>query len=201
MRWSRLLWWRKGDPPTPAEKAQRWAESVFRSADGASEQEKDAFFAEQYAAARLGYQCSCPPFNHTSTCYLVWRAVGQDSLRPSGVPAFRGQARPDPEHPCRIMPTRRCPPPYDGVCGDRPCARFESDDLSPWLIDLAEEAGLTVVRLVRMNTCIAPRPEDRDDCYSIDLRMPDGKIWAQGTHEDPEQIIDHIQGWVSRGRP
>jgi hypothetical protein len=34
---------------------------------------------------------------------------------------------------CRVMLTRRCPPRYHGPCGERPCARFESDDLSPWL--------------------------------------------------------------------
>ncbi|WP_405554293.1 hypothetical protein [Streptomyces sp. NBC_01171] len=33
---------------------------------------------------------------------------------------------------CRIMETRTCPPSYNGPCGDRPCARFESDDPAPW---------------------------------------------------------------------
>lgn len=31
----------------------------------------------------------------------------------------------DPEFPCREMPTRACPGSYDGLCGDRPCARYE----------------------------------------------------------------------------
>lgn len=40
----------------------------------------------------------------------------------------------EPTYPCRVMPTRRCPPAYEGVCGeDRPCARFESEDETPWL--------------------------------------------------------------------
>lgn len=43
---------------------------------------------------------------------------------------------PPPEHPCRIMPTRHCPDVYEGVCGDRPCARFESEDETPWLPEL-----------------------------------------------------------------
>lgn len=43
----------------------------------------------------------------------------------------------DPKHPCRVMPTRGCPPNYGEVCGGRPCARFESDDEAPWL-DTAE---------------------------------------------------------------
>lgn len=37
---------------------------------------------------------------------------------------------------CRIMSTRRCPAVYQGVCGDRPCARFESEDEGPWLDEL-----------------------------------------------------------------
>ncbi|MEW2567674.1 hypothetical protein [Streptomyces sp. NPDC047070] len=34
---------------------------------------------------------------------------------------------------CRRMETRTCPPSYNGPCGTRPCARFESDDPTPWL--------------------------------------------------------------------
>lgn len=41
-----------------------------------------------------------------------------------------------PEHPCRQMPTRHCPKVYAGVCGDRPCARFESEDPAPWLPEI-----------------------------------------------------------------
>lgn len=38
---------------------------------------------------------------------------------------------------CRRMETRTCPPSYNGPCGDRPCARFESNDPAPWT-DTAE---------------------------------------------------------------
>lgn len=47
----------------------------------------------------------------------------------------------EPLHPCRVMFTRHCPAVYDGVCGDRPCARYESEDAAPWLPELAEQAG------------------------------------------------------------
>lgn len=33
---------------------------------------------------------------------------------------------------CRRMETRTCPKSYNGPCGDRPCARFESDAPAPW---------------------------------------------------------------------
>jgi hypothetical protein len=45
-----------------------------------------------------------------------------------------------PEGPaCRVMETRYCPASYDadGGCATRPCARFESDDETPWLPDEA----------------------------------------------------------------
>lgn len=34
---------------------------------------------------------------------------------------------------CRMMVTRMCPPSYGGPCGERPCARIESDDPGPWI--------------------------------------------------------------------
>lgn len=37
------------------------------------------------------------------------------------------------EFPCRLIPTRHCPKVYKDVCGDRPCARLESDDETPWI--------------------------------------------------------------------
>jgi hypothetical protein len=48
-----------------------------------------------------------------------------------------------PVHPCRLMPTRPCPASYRGVCGDRPCARFESTDETPWQpeVSMAEQEG------------------------------------------------------------
>lgn len=50
-----------------------------------------------------------------------------------GVIRFRGPM--DPVFPCRVMPTRHCPAMYAEVCGDRPCARFESEDDGPWLAE------------------------------------------------------------------
>ncbi len=44
-----------------------------------------------------------------------------------------------PVYPCRLLPTRHCPASYRGLCGDefdRPCARYESDDETPWLPEL-----------------------------------------------------------------
>ncbi|MGW4525153.1 hypothetical protein [Amycolatopsis sp. NPDC004378] len=49
-------------------------------------------------------------------------------------PRFSGPM--EPVHPCRQIPTRHCPAVYDDVCGDRPCARFESEDETPWLPEL-----------------------------------------------------------------
>jgi hypothetical protein len=45
---------------------------------------------------------------------------------------------PDDDTPlaaCRVMETRTCPASYAGPCGDRPCARFEYDDPTPWTGD------------------------------------------------------------------
>jgi hypothetical protein len=36
----------------------------------------------------------------------------------------------DGEAACRRMETRACPESYNGPCGDRPCARFESDTIT-----------------------------------------------------------------------
>lgn len=45
-----------------------------------------------------------------------------------------------PVHPCRQIPTRHCPAVYGAECGDRPCARFESEDETPWLPELPAAA-------------------------------------------------------------
>lgn len=52
-------------------------------------------------------------------------------------PRFYGPM--EPVHPCRVMNTRHCPAVYDSVCGDRPCARFESNDETPWVPELADK--------------------------------------------------------------
>lgn len=44
--------------------------------------------------------------------------------------------RNEPAFPCRVMPTRHCPVVYAARCGDRPCARYESDDPAPWVPEL-----------------------------------------------------------------
>jgi len=46
----------------------------------------------------------------------------------------------EPVYPCRVMPTRHCPAVYGGTCNDRfkPCARFESEDETPWLPEIGE---------------------------------------------------------------
>lgn len=41
-----------------------------------------------------------------------------------------------PVYPCKEMPTRHCPVVYDSVCGERPCARYESTDEAPWIPEL-----------------------------------------------------------------
>ena len=45
----------------------------------------------------------------------------------------------EPDHPCRVMPTRGCPSSYAGECGARLCARYESDDETPWLAELGAD--------------------------------------------------------------
>lgn len=49
-----------------------------------------------------------------------------------------------PSAACRIMETRTCPPSYNGPCGNRPCARFESDDPGPWTEQQPKVLGMTV---------------------------------------------------------
>lgn len=56
-----------------------------------------------------------------------------DTIKPEYLARF------EPVHPCRQMPTRHCPATYNNVCGDRPCARFEAQDETPWLPEI--EAG------------------------------------------------------------
>lgn len=52
----------------------------------------------------------------------------------------------DPVFPCRIMCTRHCPARYEAVCGERPCARYESEDYWPWLAEVAETCELIQLR-------------------------------------------------------
>lgn len=67
-----------------------------------------------------------------------WQQLGAtiDDVPPTPCTApFTGPMQ--PVHPCREMPTRHCPAVYDAVCGDRPCARYESTDPEPWRPELS----------------------------------------------------------------
>ncbi|MEU3507921.1 hypothetical protein ABZ733_08315 [Streptomyces longwoodensis] len=59
-----------------------------------------------------------------------------------------------PAASCRRMETRACPPSYNGPCGDQPCARFESDDPTPWLA----EAPAADVNTARRRAGLPPHP-------------------------------------------
>jgi hypothetical protein len=61
----------------------------------------------------------------------------------------------DPDHPCRVMPTRGCPPSYAGVCGPRPCARYESEDETPWTQEV-DEPGPSVESFVEFASILRP---------------------------------------------
>lgn len=50
-------------------------------------------------------------------------------------PVYLGYLK--PRDPCREMPTRHCPAVYGEPCGERPCARYHSDDEAPWLAEIA----------------------------------------------------------------
>lgn len=58
-------------------------------------------------------------------------------------PIFDGPM--EPRYPCSIMPTRHCPAIYGSVCGDRPCARYESDDEEPWLPEILKREEIEKV--------------------------------------------------------
>jgi hypothetical protein len=69
----------------------------------------------------------------------------------------------EPEFPCRVMDTRGCPDSYGDVCGPRPCARFESDNGTPWLTEPdREERPMTV-----------PGPTVRPTAYAVSCLPPD----------------------------
>lgn len=75
-------------------------------------------------------------------------------------------AIPEPQYPCRVMPTRGCPRVYGAVCGARPCARFESDDETPWreswdlvVRDAARQLDVrTLAMLTAVTTIVTPGP-------------------------------------------
>lgn len=75
-----------------------------------------------------------PPANLPAWTPTVGVAGGDRFQAP-----YRGPM--DPEYPCREMPTRHCPALYEGVCGERPCARFQSEDETPWLPELRRDGS------------------------------------------------------------
>lgn len=69
---------------------------------------------------------------------------------------------------CRIMETRTCPPSYYGPCGDRPCARFESDDPAPWTdgespADRVDESARAKPSRFLSTTAIVPEWRENTD--------------------------------------
>lgn len=72
----------------------------------------------------------------------AWERITDDDLRPtyrsepSGVLMYGPM---EPIYACRECPTRHCPVSYDAVCGERPCARFESEDSEPWQMELGSD--------------------------------------------------------------
>jgi hypothetical protein len=61
----------------------------------------------------------------------------------NGYPNKRYHDRFEPVHPCRILETRACPSVYNDVCGDNPCARFESDDVDVWNQEVEEAKAVS----------------------------------------------------------
>lgn len=60
-----------------------------------------------------------------------------------------------PVYPCAIMPTRHCPASYDEGCdeiAERPCARYESADPTPWMPELdGWKPGVSHIQIVSRN--------------------------------------------------
>ncbi|MFE0329048.1 hypothetical protein ACFW08_20145 [Streptomyces sp. NPDC058960] len=56
---------------------------------------------------------------------------------------------------CRRMETRTCPPTYNGPCGPRPCARFESDDPTPWETPATDKDAQRTTRREQLRNLLA----------------------------------------------
>jgi hypothetical protein len=69
---------------------------------------------------------------------------------------------------CRQMETRRCPRQWPGGCGERPCARFESDDERPWRDEYASSIPVDSVsrETARVAAAVFPTaaPQDTPPC-------------------------------------
>ncbi|MFD7996864.1 hypothetical protein [Streptomyces mexicanus] len=82
---------------------------------------------------------------------------------------------------CRRMETRTCPPTYNGPCGPRPCARFESDDPTPWEPPPADEDAL--------------RTDRRDSLLVLLSRARRGVL----TPDEAAQLQQHVETELRAG--
>lgn len=124
---------------------------------------------------------------------------------PCECPANADEAEP-PEAVCRRMETRTCPPSYNGPCGDRPCARFESDDETPWL-------DPTKVAPNRLRQHLPPYPEpgptavighwlpmteqqrqERQELAGMVEAFVDAQVQQARASEEDERCITHFHG-------
>ncbi|MEU1478927.1 hypothetical protein [Streptomyces sp. NPDC005760] len=109
------------------------------------------------------------------------------TIAPDSIQPRCGHAEPDEAAACRHMHTRTCPPSYNGPCGERPCARFESDDPTPW-----QHAGGDLAAVQ------AALERVRETCQGVRARRgPGGMInatqilgllsltWPDGSYEAP----------------
>ena len=110
------------------------------------------------------------------------------------------EAGPEPcpparDNACRLMPTRNCPAVYNGPCGERPCARFESDDQGPWLVSWSRQNGKTVVseHINALQARIAELERQRDDVIAVcqEARQP---MSTRRIKDICEEIIVDIYG-------
>ncbi|MGY1498573.1 hypothetical protein ACW4TU_18570 [Streptomyces sp. QTS52] len=98
---------------------------------------------------------------------------------------------------CRTMETRTCPASYAGPCGERPCARFESDDPTPWLDtdtdkasyyrQLSAEQGQA---LARAETSRAEAQRDRDQHAAVLTEVLATFGPMRDTHDGPVSYYD-----------
>lgn len=80
-------------------------------------------------------RCKCPRGKHGALIFQPGCDEHPSAHNASSVvPEYLAPM--EPRYPCRQLETRHCPASYNGLCGDRPCARYESEDEAPWLPEL-----------------------------------------------------------------
>ncbi|MFM9542292.1 hypothetical protein [Streptomyces turgidiscabies] len=139
-----------------------------------------------YATSLMGIEVHVPcPYCSGSPMYARHEITGHiASKHPEHVPPVRSD-----DAACRRMETRTCPPSYNGPCGDRPCARFESEDPTPWLdtaeAPTAEEADATIERVHSVVRLWAPKLLPRSEAYRLltDLRVALDSTEQATTHQ------------------